>query len=141
VAEVRVGDRPNFEEISVENVTRIRDEGQTLSMPTGKVLGIVNTRAEFEAVAQALRSAGFNKITTLCGEEGVQLLERVGTFFFSDAEERVLNRHIDELKADHIVIGIETPSDRVDEAVGIATQHGARRLVHFGLMTVTWLTK
>jgi hypothetical protein len=125
----------------MENVKRIRDQGQTLSVPTGKVLGIVNTQAEFEAVVQALRSAGFNKIAAICGEEGVQLLERVNTFFFSDLEERVLNRHIDELNAGHIIFGIETPSERVDEAVEIATQHGARRLVHFGLMTVTWLTK
>jgi hypothetical protein len=55
-------------------------------------------------------------------------------------EERVLNRHIEELKAGHIIVGIEAPSDRVDEAVSIATQHGARRLVHFGLMTITWHT-
>ena len=125
----------------MENVKRIRDEGQTLSVPTGKVLGIVNTQAEFEAVVQALRSAGFDKITTICGDEGVQLLERVNTFFFSDLEERVLKRHIDELKSGHIIIGIETPSERVDEAIDTATQHGARRLVHFGLITVTWLTK
>jgi hypothetical protein len=134
--EIRGGDRPKFEEISMENVTRIRDEGQTLRVPTGKVLGIVNTRAELETVAEPLRSAGFNKITTICDEEGVHLLERVSTFFFSDMEEWVLNRHIDELKADHIILGIETPSERVDEAVDIAKQHGARRLVHFGLMTV-----
>jgi hypothetical protein len=44
------------------------------------------------------------------------------------------------LKAGNIIVGIETPSDRVDEAVSVATEHGARRLVHFGLMTVTWHT-
>ena len=120
---------------------RIRDEGQTLGVPTGKVLGIVDTSAEFDDVVQALRSAGFDKITAICGEEGVQLLERVSTFFFSDLEERVLNRHIEELKAGHIIIGIGAPSDRVNEAVGVATQHGARRLVHFGLMTITWHTR
>jgi hypothetical protein len=123
------------------NVERIRDQGQTLSVPTGKVLGIVNTRPELEAVAEALKVAGFKNVTTISGEEGVQLLERVGTFFFSDLEERVLNRHIDELKAGRFIIGIETPTDRVDEAVAIATQNGARRLVHFGLLAVTWLTK
>jgi hypothetical protein len=120
---------------------RIRDEGQTLGVPTGKVLGIVDTRAEFDNVVRALKSAGFDTITAICGEEGVELLERVSTFFFSDLEERVLNRHIEELKAGHIIVGIETPSDRVDEAVSVATQHGARRLVHFGLMTITWHTK
>jgi hypothetical protein len=120
---------------------RIRDEGQTLDIPAGKVLGIVNTRAEFDDVVRALRSAGFHTITAIWGEEGVQLLERVGTFFFSDLEERVLIRHIEELKAGHIIIGIEAPSGRVDEAVSIAEQHGAHHLVHFGLMTITWHTK
>lgn len=120
---------------------RIRDGGQTLAVPTGKVLGIVDTRAEFDAVLQALGSAGFSKVTAICGAEGVQLLERVSTFFFSDMEERVLNRHIEELKAGHVIVGIETPADRVDEAVRIAEQHGARRLVHFGRMTITWHTK
>jgi hypothetical protein len=120
---------------------KIRDEGQTLGVPVGKVLGIVDTRAEFDDVVQALRSAGFDTITAISGEEGVQLLERVSTFFFSDLESRVLNRHIEELKAGHIVIGIETPSDRVEEAVSIAEQHGARRLVHFGLLAITWHTK
>jgi len=120
---------------------RIRDEGQTLGIPVGKVLGIVNTRAELDDVVRALKSAGFHTITAIWGEEGVQLLDRVSIFFFSDMEERVLNRHIEELKAGHIVIGIETPSDRVDEAISVAEQHGARRLVHFGLLTITWHTK
>jgi hypothetical protein len=122
-------------------IERIRDEGQTLGIPTGKVLGIVDTRAEFDNLVQALKSAGFSKITAICGDEGVQLLERVSTFFFSDMEERVLNRHIEELKSGSIIVGIESPSDRVDEAVRVAKQHGARRLVHFGLTTITWHTR
>lgn len=123
------------------NVERIRDEGQQLRPPTGKVLGIVETRAAFEKLVPALKAAGFDKIESLFGEEGVSLLERVGGFFFSDMEERVLARHIDELKAGHMVILISTPPDRVDELTEIASQNGARRLVHFGVMTVTWLTK
>jgi hypothetical protein len=122
-------------------VTRIRDEGQTLSVPTGKVLGIVDTRAAFDDVARALQAGGFQKIEAISGDEGVNMLERIHTFFFSDMEDRVLKRHIDELKAGHIIIAIETPADRVDEAVSIAAEHGARRLVHFGFTTVTWLTK
>lgn len=122
------------------SVQRIHDEGQTLQTPTGKVLGIVDSRAEFDVLGQALTSAGF-KTEALCGKEGVRLLERIDQFFFSDMEERVLRRHIEELKAGHIIILIEAASDRRDEAVSIATQNGARRLVHFGHLAVTWLTK
>ena len=123
------------------NVERIHDEGQTLSIPTGKVLGVVDTQARFDRLAKALESGGFPKIQSLSGEEGVHLLERVHTLFFSDMEERVLARHIEELKAGHMIILVETPSGRVDELVEIATQNGARRLVHFGRLAVSWLTK
>jgi hypothetical protein len=80
-------------------------------------------------------------VETLSGEEGVRLQERAPTFFFSDLEDRVLARHIEEIKAGHIVVAIKTPSDRVEEATEIASTNGARRLVYFGAMTVTWLTK
>jgi hypothetical protein len=119
----------------------IRDEGQTLSSPTGKLLGVVETRANLEALATGLKAAGFPKIEYLVGEEGVTLLERVNKFFFSDMEERVLARHIEELKAGHKIVAVEVPSDRVDEATRIASELGTGRLVYFGWMTVTWLTK
>jgi hypothetical protein len=122
-------------------VTQIRDEGQMLRVPTGKVLAIADTRAVFDAVAQALHAEGFEKIEAISGQEGVNLLERIHTFFFSDMEERILANHIKELKADHTIMLIETPTDRVNEAVTVASQRGAHCLVHFGLATVTWLTK
>ena|SRR5580765_2070866 len=122
-------------------VTQIRDQGQTLSVPRRKVVGIADTQAVFDEVAQALQAGGFKKIEALSGQEGVNLLERIHTFFFSDMEDRMLMDHVEELKADHIIMLIETPTDRVDEAVSIASQRGARCLVHYGLATITWLTK
>ena len=123
------------------SVNRIRDEGQTLTVPTGKILGIDDTRDDFDGLIQALAKAGFDKVEAICGEEGVSLLERVDNFFFSDMEDRVLKRHIDELKAGHVIVAIQTRADRVDEAVDVASQHGARRLVHFGNWLITWHTK
>ena len=119
----------------------IRDEGQTLTTPTGKVLGIVDTRAEFEVLVRALAKAGFDKVEALFGEDGISLLERVNNFFFSDMEERVLNRHIDELKAGHFIVSVQAPSERVDEVISVASQNGARRLVHFSPWRVTWYTR
>jgi hypothetical protein len=121
------------------SVEPIRDQGQTLSYPRGKVLGIVDTQDQLDAVVVALKKAGFEGIKALHGEDGVQLLERVNGFFFSDMEERVLERHIQELKKGHFIVAVDTPSDRAEEASNIASEHGARRLVHFGLLTVTWL--
>jgi hypothetical protein len=122
-------------------VTKVRDEGQTLRYPTGKVLGIVDTPADFDRLVSALRDAQFDRIEALVGEEGVALLERVGKFFFSDMEERVINRHIQELKAGRIVVAIAAPRARVADAVRLASQSGVRGLVHFGPLTVTWHTK
>jgi hypothetical protein len=122
------------------NVEKIRDRGQTLGSPFGKVLGIVDSKDICDKVAAALAADGFSKVQVLVGEEGVQLLERVDQFFFSDMEDRILRRHLEELRAGHAIIAIETPSERVDEAVRIASANGARRLVHFGFLTVSWLT-
>jgi hypothetical protein len=123
------------------SVTPIHDEGQTLKAPTGKLLGIVDSPDELEGLAKALQAGGFESVETLSGEDGISLLERVHTFFFSDMEDRVLSRHIEEVKAGHIVAAIKVSADQVEEATRIASENGARRLVHFGALTVTWLTK
>jgi hypothetical protein len=92
-------------------------------------------------LTRALESAGFHKIEVLSGEEGLHLLERIDTLFFSDMEDRVLTGFIEELKNNHLVILIETSAQDVDKVVQIASENGARRLVHFGLLTITWLKK
>ncbi len=122
-------------------ISKIEDEGQTLTSPTGKLLGIVDTRANLDSLAVALKAAGFAKIECLAGDDGVALLERVDQFFFSDMEDRVLARHIEELKAGHKIVAIQAPPDRVEQATRIASEQGARRLVYFGRMAITWLTK
>ena len=119
----------------------IPDIGQKLAPPIGKVLGVVDTQKQLDEVAAALQKAGFAKVTAIKGNDGVNLLERIEGFFFSDAEERVLARHINELKAGHFVFAVAASSDRVNEMAEIASRHGARFLVHFGFATVTWLTK
>jgi hypothetical protein len=121
------------------SVKPISDQGQTLSYPRGKVLGIVNTQGELDDLVASLKKAGFEGIKVLHGEDGVQLLNRVNGFFFSDLEERVLERHIQELQEGHFIVAVETPSSRAEEAANLASEHGARRLVHFGLLTVTWM--
>ncbi len=121
------------------SVEPISDQGQTLSYPSGKVLGIVDTQAQFDDVVAALKRAGFDGITALHGPDGVQLLERVNTFFFMQLEERVLQRHIQELKAGHFIIAAQTSPGGAHEAANVTSEKGARLLVHTGSLTVTWL--
>lgn len=123
------------------SIEKIRDEGQTLGSPAGKVLGIVDSREDCEKVAEALAAVGIPKVRVLVGDDGIQLLERVNQFFFSDMEDRVLRRHLEELRAGHAVAVIDAPSEQIDEVVRVASANGARRLVHFGMLTVSWLSE
>jgi hypothetical protein len=122
-------------------VEPIRDEGQTLPYPTGKVLGVVDSQKEFDNVVAGLKNAGFPKITAVHGDEGVQLLERLEGFFWGDAEGPVLRRHIDELKRGAFIFAVQTPSSDAEKVAEVASQHGARFIVHFGFATVTWIKK
>jgi len=55
------------------------DHGQQLAPPAGKVIGFFDDKAEFEGFAEALRAAGYPaaNITSLYGEDGIHLLERL----------------------------------------------------------------
>ena len=123
------------------SVKKLHDRGQTLRYPTGKVLGIINTKAELKRLIAAMKEAGFGEIELLQGKEGIRLLKRVGKFFFSDIEMVMINRQICELEAGHTIVAIKTPSHRVDEALNLASKNGARRSVHFGTVAVTWHSK
>ncbi len=121
------------------SVEPMSDQGQTLGYPRGKVVGVVDTQGQFDEVVAALKKAGFDGIQALHGADGLQLLERVNTFFFNQYEERALQRHIQELEQGHFIFSVPTPSSRAQEAANVASEDGARFLVHFGYLTLTWL--
>lgn len=100
---------------------------------------MVETQGQFDEVVAALKRAGFDSIQALQGADGLQLLERVDTFFFNRPVERVLQRHIQELQQGHFIFSVETPSSRDQEAANVASEHGARFLVHFGFWTLSRL--
>jgi len=121
------------------SVEPMSDQGQTLGYPQGKVVGVVDTQGQFDEVVAALKKAGFDGIQALHGADGLQLLDRVNTFFFNDYEERALQRHIQELEQGHFIFSVPTSSSRAQEAANVASGHGARVLVHFGYLTLAWL--
>jgi hypothetical protein len=121
------------------SVEIMRDEGQTLPPPTGRVLGVVETRKQLDEVAAALKQVGFDKVRVVHGDDGVKLLERFEGVFWGDAEGPILQRHLDELKRGHGVFAVQTSSKQAAEVAEIAARHGARFVVHFGFAAVTWL--
>lgn len=60
------------------------DHGQQLASPAGKVIGFFDGKAEFDAFVEAVLAAGYPaaKITSLYGEDGIHLLERLKSHSF-----------------------------------------------------------
>ena len=89
----------------------IADHGQTIAAPAGKVIGFLDGKAEFEAFAEAVRAAGYpaSKITSLYGEDGIHLLERLkkNSFFFGDSEDSVIQLSIRELGQGHYAAAVD----------------------------------
>ena len=75
------------------------DHGQKLPPPAGKVIGFVDTKADFEALTQSLQKAGFpaSRITSIEGEDGLHLLDRLKhrSFFFADSEDGIIQASIE----------------------------------------------
>lgn len=118
------------------------DHGQMLTAPAGKVIGFVDGKGEFEALTDALSAAGYPpaSITSLYGEDGIQLLERLKehSFFFADSEDSIIALSIKELRLGHYAVAIKV-SDRA-QAVAIASlakPHGGHGFAYFG----TWVNE
>ena len=89
----------------------LADHGQKLPPPAGKVIGFVDTEENFEALTQALQRVGFpaDKITSIHGEDGLHLLDRLKhrSFFFSDSEDGIIQASIDELRKGHYAVAVD----------------------------------
>lgn len=120
----------------------VSDYGQTIAAPAGKVIGFLDGKAEFEAFTEAVRAAGYPalKITSLYGDDGIQLLGRLKntSFFFGDSEDSVIQLSINELEQGHYAAAVEVADHK--QAVHIASlakPHGGHSFTYFG----TWVTE
>jgi hypothetical protein len=118
------------------------DHGQTLTAPAGKVIGFLDGKVELEAFADALSAAGYPAkiITTLCGKDGIHLLERLKehSFFFGDSEDSIIELSIRQLEQGHYAVAIEvTDHQQAVELASLAAPHGGHSFTYFG----TWVTQ
>ena len=118
------------------------DHGQQLAAPAGKVIGFIDGKAEFEAFAAAVRAVGFpaSKITSLCGEDGIRLLERLkkDNFFFGDSEDSVIQLSIRELGQGHYAAAVEVADhQQAVQIASLAKPHGGHSFTYFG----TWVSE
>ena len=118
------------------------DYGQTIAAPAGKVIGFLDGKAEFEAFAEAVRAAGYPaaKITSLYGDDGIQLLERLkkNSFFFGDSEDSVIQLSIRELGQGHYAAAVDVEDHKqAVQIASLAKPHGGHSFSYFG----TWVTE
>jgi hypothetical protein len=123
-------------------VTPLVDHGQTIAPPAGKIIGFIDNKARFDAFAEAARAAGYpaSSITSLYGEDGLQLLHRLKdtSFFFGDAEDSIMQLSIKELGQGHYAAAVDV-SDRKQavEIANLAKPHGGHSFSYFG----TWISE
>jgi len=118
------------------------DRGQTIAPPAGRVIGFIDGKAQFEAFAEAVRAAGYpaSKITSLYGEDGIHLLERLkdNSFFFGDSEDSVIQLSIRELRQGHYAAAVEvTDHQQAEQITSLAKPHGGHSFSYFG----TWVSE
>lgn len=123
-------------------VEPIADHGQQLAPPAGKVIGFIDGKAEFEAFAEAVRAAGYpaSKITSLYGEDGIHLLERLknNSFFFGDSEDSVIELSIRELGQGHYATAVDVADhEQAVQIASLAKPYGGHGFNYFG----TWVSE
>ena len=118
------------------------DHGQSLAPPQGKVIGYFDNRADFKGFTAAARGAGFaaSQITSLFGEDGVHLLERLkeASFFFSDSEDSIIQLSMRELKPGHFALAVDVVDhEQAELIVRLAKPHHGHTFHYFG----TWVSE
>jgi hypothetical protein len=115
------------------------DHGQRLDLPSGKLIGFIDTKAGLEAFAKSMRASGYasSKLTSLYGDDGVRLLERLkeGTFFFADSEDSILPLGIKQLREGHYVVAVDVKDhDQAAQIAKLATPQGGHGFNYFGAL-------
>src|SRR4029079_2328097 len=110
--------------------------------PAGKVIGFLDGTAEFEAFAEAVRAAGYpaSSITSLYGEDGNQLLERLkkNSFFFGDSEDSIIQLSLRELGQGHYAAAVDVADhEQAVQIASLAKAYGGHSFSYFG----TWVTE
>ena len=118
------------------------DHGQTIASPAGKVIGFIDGKVEYEAFAKAVLAAGYpvSKLTSLHGDDGIHLLERLkeNNFFFGDSEDGVIQLSLIELGQGHYATAVDvTDRAQAQQIVSLAKPHGGHGFTYFGL----WVTE
>ena len=89
-----------------------------------------------------MRAAGYpaSTITSLYGEDGIRLLERLkqNSFFFGDSEDSLIHLSIKELGLGHYAAAVDVADHRQAEQItSLAQPQGGHGFTYFG----TWVSE
>lgn len=114
---------------------------ESVKSPIGKVIGVVETRAQLQAVSEALSKLGVQEFDVLEGTNGINHLEddqaAVARCFLGDMEAEMVRCYLDAVKAGRIVFAARVESEVADQAAETAKARGASDVVHFGVLVIT----
>ena len=114
---------------------------ESMKSPIGKVIGVVETRAQFQAVSEALAKLGVQEVEVLEGANGINHLEddqaAVAQCILGDMEAEMVKRYLDAVKAGQIVFAATVEPEIADQAAETAKARGASEVVHFGVLVIT----
>ena len=120
----------------------LKDEGQTLDKLDGRLIGVLDTRAQVDAAISALHSAGIpdSDLILLKGQDGINLIQRFekAQWFFSDLPDELVSRDKSVLAEGRYVLGIKVPNGRrAREIAALMKEHGGHGFMHFGMFVDT----
>ena len=109
--------------------------------PYGKVFGIVENRAQFQAVTEALSKLGVTDVEVLDGAVGIKVLDgdqdAVAQCFLGDMEAEMVGRYLEAVKSGLIVFAAVVEPEAADQAAESVKARGASEVVHFGNWVIT----
>lgn len=107
-------------------------------MPYGKVMGIVESRDQFQVISAALiRLDGVHDVEALEGPAGIEILEPVCERFYGDIESRMIHRYLEAVKNGEIVVAASVEPKIAEEVAETVKAGGASEIAHFGNWVVT----
>jgi hypothetical protein len=120
----------------------LKDEGQTLGKLDGRLIGILDTRAQVDAAVSALHGAGIpdSDLILLHGQDGINLIQRFEKehWFFSDLPASLFCRDKSVLAEGRYALGIKVPNgQRAREIAALMKEHGGHGFMHFGMFVDT----
>jgi hypothetical protein len=138
---------------TLRNVTE-KELDRFLRYPTRKVIGVLDTPHNLDAVLSALVAAGFGpeSIQVLSGEEGIRAIDPAGGYHgllsrltriiqAIGQEHEHMHRYEEELRPGHYLVVISVPDDeaRRQRAAAILSEHGGHFVNYYGPLAIVHL--